>query len=173
MRSCNVPVAQVAARIGVLIERYQPQVVISYDAQGAYQHPDHVHASQAAAAAAAASPITAKFYETAMRGSDWRKIWDVLRELGEDVPDASDFTAEMQRQMEESERRITTTIDILPVLDRKREALLAHASQVGESWFSKIPPQVAQQVFGRESFIRASDTTGAPVPEHDLFTGLR
>jgi LmbE family N-acetylglucosaminyl deacetylase len=170
---CNVPEAQVAARIGVLIERYQPQVVISYDAQGAYQHPDHVHASKAAAAAAAASPITAKFYETAMRGSDWRKIWDALRELGEDVPDASDFTAEMQRQMEESERRITTTIDILPVLDRKREALMTHASQIGESWFSKIPPQIAQQAFGRESFIRASDTTGAPVPEHDLFAGLR
>ena len=170
---CNIPLAEVTERVGALMEKYRPQVVVSYDPDGPYQHPDHVHASQAAAAAAAASPVTAKFYETAMRGSDWRKIWDVLRELGEDVPDASDFTAEMQRQMEESERRITTTIDILPVLDRKREALLAHASQVGESWFSKIPPQIAQQVFGRESFIRASDTTGAPVPEHDLFAGLR
>jgi hypothetical protein len=32
---------------------------------------------------------------------------------------------------------------------------------------------VAEVTFGRESFIRASDTTGAPLPEHDLFAGLR
>jgi LmbE family N-acetylglucosaminyl deacetylase len=170
---CNVPLADVAARIGVLIESYRPQVVISYDDQGAYQHPDHVHAARAAAAAVAASGIPAKFYQTAMRRSDWRKIWDALRELGEDVPDMSDISPEMQRQMEESEQRITTTIDIQPVLERKRDALPAHSSQISESWFSKIPPEIAEAAFGRESFIRASDTTGAPVPEDDLFAGLR
>ena len=79
----------------------------------------------------------------------------------------------MLRQMEEREQQITTTIDIRPVLERKREALLAHASQIRESWFSKIPPEIAEQAFSRESFIRASDTTGAPVPEDDLFAGLR
>ncbi len=61
---CNVPLADVAARIGSLIDVYRPQVVISYDDKGMYQHPDHVHAARAAAAAAAASPIPAKFYQT-------------------------------------------------------------------------------------------------------------
>jgi LmbE family N-acetylglucosaminyl deacetylase len=170
---CNVPEEVVAARIGVLIERYRPQVVISYDDKGAYQHPDHVHAARSAAAAVAASGIPAKFYQTAMRRSDWTKIWDALRELGEEVPDFSDISPEIQRQMEESEQQITTIVDIRPVLERKRDALLAHASQIRESWFSKIPPEIAEQAFGRESFIRASDTTGAPVPEDDLFAGLR
>jgi LmbE family N-acetylglucosaminyl deacetylase len=170
---CNVPEAVVAARIGVLIERYRPQVVITYDDKGAYQHPDHVHASKAAAAATAASGIPAKLYLTAMRRSDWRKIWEALREQGVDVPDLSNVSPEVQRQMDEAEQRITTTIDIQPVLWRKRDALLAHASQISESWFSKIPPEIAEQAFGRESFIRASDRTGAPVPEDDLFTGLR
>jgi LmbE family N-acetylglucosaminyl deacetylase len=169
---CNVPESVVAARIGDLIERYRPQVVISYDDRGAYQHPDHVHASTSAAAAVAASGIPAKFYQTAMRRSDWAKIWDALRELGAEVPDFS-VSPEVQRQMEDSERRITTNIDIMPVLERKRQALLAHASQIRESWFSKIPPEIAAQAFGRESFIRASDTTGAPVPEDDLFAGIR
>jgi len=64
-------------------------------------------------------------------------------------------------------------VDIRPVLDRKRDALLAHTSQIAESWFTRIPEEVAQTAFGRESYIRASDTTGAPVPEDDLFAGLR
>ena len=170
---CNVPQSEVAARIGALIERYRPQVVISYDPEGAYQHPDHVHAARCAAAAAAASPIPAKFYQTAMRRSDWRELWDALREQGVEVPDVREIPPEMLRQMEERERRITTNVDIRPVLDRKRAALLAHASQIRDSWFSKIPPELGERVFGRESFIRASDTTGAPVPEDDLFSGLR
>src|SRR5215472_9129188 len=48
---CNVPIEAVAARIGGLIEHYRPHVVISYDPDGAYQHPDHVHTAQATIAA--------------------------------------------------------------------------------------------------------------------------
>ncbi len=170
---CNVSLADVAARIAALIERYRPQVVITYDDKGMYQHPDHVHASRSAAAAVAATGIPAKLYLTAMRGSDWQKVWDALREAGVDVPDRASFTPEMRQQMAEAEQRITTTVDIRPVLARKREALFAHASQISESWFSKLPPQIAEAAFGRESFIRASDATGVPVPEDDLFAGLR
>jgi len=174
---CNVPIADVAARIAALIEHYRPQVVITYDDKGMYQHPDHVHASRAAATAvaatAAADGIPAKFYLSAMRGSDWQKVWEALHAAGVQVPDAARFTPQMRQQMAEAEQRITTTIDIRPVLGRKREALLAHASQISDSWFSKLPAEIAETAFGRESFIRASDATGAPVPEDDLFAGLR
>jgi len=170
---CNVPVGDVADRIGALIKQYRPQVVITYDDNGAYQHPDHVHAIRAAAAAVAATGIPAKLYLTAMRRRDWQEVWEALRELGADVPDTGSLSPEDQRRIEESERRISTTIDILPVLDRKQAALLSHRSQIQESWFTKIPPELARKVFGRESFIRARDTSGAPVPEDDLFAGLR
>jgi hypothetical protein len=59
------------------------------------------------------------------------------------------------------------------VVDRKRAALIAHASQLDESWWSRIPRDVWSEVFGEESFIRARDTTRAPTPEDDLFAGLR
>jgi LmbE family N-acetylglucosaminyl deacetylase len=170
---CNIPLDEVSGRISGLIEQYRPQVVVSYDPEGPYQHPDHVHAARAAAAAAGATGIPAKFYLTTMRPSDWQKVWAALRELGEDVPGPREITAEMRVQMEEAERRITTTIDIRAVLPRKRDALFAHSSQIQESWFSKIPADIAEAAFGRESFIRASDTTGAPLPEDDLFAGLR
>ena len=170
---CNVPEADVAARISRLIEQYRPQVLITYDDQGPYQHPDHVHASRAAQAAFASSGIGAKLYLSAMRRSDWQKIWEALRELGAEVPDFDDTDPEAQRQSAASEERITTSVDIRPVLARKREALFAHGSQISESWFSKIPPDIAEATFGFEHFIRVSDTTGAPLPEDDLFAGLR
>lgn len=173
---CNIPVDDVAARISGLIRQYRPQVVITYDSTGPYQHPDHVHAAEAAVAAVRATGIPAKLYLTAMRGSDWQKVWEALRELGADVPDADNIPEEMEemrQKMAEHERRITTTVDIRPALGRKRDALFAHGSQIQESWFAKLPPEVAEAAFGREHFIRASDSTGAPVPEDDLFAGLR
>jgi LmbE family N-acetylglucosaminyl deacetylase len=168
-----VPLEVVAGRIGDLIERYRPQVVITYDDLGAYQHPDHLHASRCAQAAVAATGIPDKLYLSAMRRSTWRKLWDALREQGVDVPDVRQIDEQTLRQMEEREQRITTNVDIRPVLDRKRAALLSHASQIRESWFSKIPPGLGEEVFGFESFIRAMDRTGAPVPEDDLFAGIR
>jgi LmbE family N-acetylglucosaminyl deacetylase len=169
---CNIPQAEVAARIGGLIEAYRPQVVITYDDNGLYQHPDHVHASRSAQAAVAATGIPAKLYLSALRGSDWQKLNEALREQGIEVPER-EVTPQMQQKMADDEARITTTVDILPLLGRKRDALLAHASQIQDSWFSQIPPEIAATVFGREHFIRAADTTGAPVPEDDLFAGLR
>jgi LmbE family N-acetylglucosaminyl deacetylase len=169
---CNVPLDVVAGRIVSLVDQYQPQVVVSYDPEGMYQHPDHVHAARAAAAAVADAGTVAKFYQSAMRGRVWRKIWEALRELGADIPERR-LTPEEQQKVEADELRITTSVDIRPVLERKREALMAHASQIQESWFAKIPPEIATEAFGYETFVRVSDTTGAAVPETDLFAGLR
>jgi LmbE family N-acetylglucosaminyl deacetylase len=169
----NVPLEEVADRIGGLITKYRPQVLVTYDDHGAYQHPDHVHASRAAQAAAKATGIPAKVYLSTMRGSSWRAIWEALRAAGAEVPDWEEDEERTRRALE-SEERITTTIDIRPVLERKRKALFAHGTQInGDSWFGKVPPEVIEAAFGYEYFIRVADTTGAPLPEDDLFAGLR
>jgi LmbE family N-acetylglucosaminyl deacetylase len=168
----NVPLDEVAGRIGDLIVKYRPQVLVTYDDGGPYQHPDHVRASQAAQAAAKATGVPAKVYLSTNRGSSWRRIWEALREAGEQVPDFA-MDEERTNRARESEERITTSIDIRPVLDRKRAALFAHGSQIDDSWFRKLPPDVVEEAFGYEYFIRAVDTTGEPIPETDLFAGLR
>jgi LmbE family N-acetylglucosaminyl deacetylase len=170
---CNVPLDTVSGRITELIEQYRPQVLITYDDKGPYQHPDHVHASRAAQQAFAESGIPAKLYLSAMRGSVWKQVFDALREAGEEVPDWEDADPEAARMAAESEARITTTVDIRPVLSRKRDALFAHSSQIQDSFFSKLPESVAEVAFGQETFIRAEDSTGTAVPEDDLFAGLR
>ncbi|HEY3955298.1 MAG TPA: PIG-L family deacetylase [Streptosporangiaceae bacterium] len=170
---CNIPLDDVAARIGGLIEKYRPQIVVTYDEKGLYQHPDHVHASLAAQAAVAATGIPDKLYLAAIRASDFVKLWEALREQGVETPNEEEFTPEQRQKAAEDELRVTTSVDVGPALARKRDALFAHASQIAESWFSKLPPDIAEAAFGHEHFIRASDTTGAPLPETDLFAGLR
>jgi LmbE family N-acetylglucosaminyl deacetylase len=169
---CNVPVATVAARITTLLHQYQPQVLVTYDDQGPYQHPDHVHASLAAQRAFADSGIPAKLYLSAMRSSNWRTVWEALKEQGMEVPDW-EADPERERMTLESEARISTAVDVRPMIQRKRDALFAHSSQIQDSWFSQLPPDVAEMAFGQEYFIRAADSTGAPLPEDDLFAGLR
>ena len=169
---CNIPAAEVTGRLSALIEHYRPQVVITYDDTGLYQHPDHVYASQMAQAAVAATGIPAKLYLSTIRGSSWGKLREALREAGVDVPEM-ELTDEQRAQVAATEAAITTTVDIRPMLTRKRDALMAHASQLQESWFAKLPPELAEETFGFEDFMRVRDTTGAPVPETDLFAGLR
>jgi LmbE family N-acetylglucosaminyl deacetylase len=167
---CNVPLDVVAGRISSLIERYRPDVVVTYDPGDAYQHPDHVHASRAAVAAVELAPVPAKLYLTAMSSSQLYSALQAMRDAGEDVPEVSEEDARLIRDAEE---RITTTVDIASVLDRKRASLLAHASQIADSWVNKIPPETLDAVFGAEHFIRFLNKTSASVPESDLFAGLR
>jgi LmbE family N-acetylglucosaminyl deacetylase len=169
---CNIPPAEVTGRISALIEHYRPQVVITYDDKGLYQHPDHVYASQMTQAAVAATGIPAKLYLSTIRGSSWGKLREALREAGVDVPDM-ELSEEQLAQVAATEAAITTTVDIRAVLPRKRDALMAHASQIEDSWFAKLPPGLAEETFGFEDFMRVRDSTGAPVPESDLFAGLR
>src|SRR5258708_38529485 len=37
----NIPVEEVAGRVGGLIEKYRPQGLVAYDRHGAYPHPHH------------------------------------------------------------------------------------------------------------------------------------
>jgi hypothetical protein len=58
------------------------------------------------------------------------------------------------------------------VLERKRAAFEAHASQLADSFWVKLSDEDFEELFGEESFIRARDGSGAPLPESDLFAGL-
>src|SRR5262249_14963338 len=123
--------------------------------------------------AAAGTGIPAKLYFTTMRFSDWQKVWQALRDPRGGGPDRPPADPGFLRQMGEGGERLTTTIDKRRGVARQRGAQIAHARPIQGSGLSKIPPGIAEDAFGRESFIRASDSTGSAVPEDDLFAGLR
>jgi LmbE family N-acetylglucosaminyl deacetylase len=170
---CNVTVDAAADRLSGLFEQYRPDVVVTYDEQGGYDHPDHVHASRVAMAAVARTGIPRKAYFTAFRRSMFERFRTILEEQGADVSQFPQPDPEQLRVFDAVEARITTSIDVAPFAERKRTALALHASQIEESLFGQLPPEAFGAIFGEEAFIRAHDTTGAPVPETDLFAGLR
>ncbi len=68
---------------------------------------------------------------------------------------------------------ITTTIDCSSVAARKYASLAAHASQSENIVFLQMGEELFASLMSSESFVRVTDSTGAPVPEADLFAGLR
>jgi LmbE family N-acetylglucosaminyl deacetylase len=170
---CNVAVDDAADRLAGLFERYRPDVVVTYDELGGYDHPDHVHASRITMAAVAQTGIPRKAYFTAFRRSAFAKFRAVLEEQGVDLSQFPQPDPERVRMMDAVEARITTAVDISGFVERKRTALATHASQMQESFWGRLPTEAFDVLFGEEAFIRAEDTTGAPIPETDLFAGLR
>jgi mycothiol S-conjugate amidase len=72
------------------------------------------------------------------------------------------------------DHRITTRIEIAPEDDVRRDALLAHATQIDPAspfWFGL--PADADREYPWDDYILARSLVDAPVPEDDLFAGLR
>ena len=168
----QVPVDEAAGRLSELFERYRPAVVISYEEDAAYDHPDHVQTARVTLAAMVATPIPKKLYQAAMSIQHWDRVLAALKEAGIEMP-FPDPDPKFIERMTETQERITTTVDVSRFIDRKRAAVSAHASQMDETFFTGMPADTFELAFGQEHFIRAYDTTKAPLPEDDLFAGLR
>jgi LmbE family N-acetylglucosaminyl deacetylase len=74
------------------------------------------------------------------------------------------------------DEQVTTVVDVTAYLDRKRAALKAHRSQIGEeSFFLNTPDDLSALFFGQEEFVleegrRVDDPEVGR--ETDLFAGL-
>jgi LmbE family N-acetylglucosaminyl deacetylase len=167
--SCSVPIDQAANRVAQLIERYQPQVVVTYDPHST-RHPDHVHTARVATRAVDAGHVVAKLYYKAHGSSYWQRLNRALAEVGIEQAAPS---GETLRMLESVDHQITTTVDVSHVVARKRAALHAHASQIGSSLAGKLPASQFSYAFSSESYIRARGTAATSAPEDDLFAGLR
>jgi LmbE family N-acetylglucosaminyl deacetylase len=168
----NTPVDDAAARLAALMDRYRPDVVVTYDDNGFYGHPDHIQAHRITVRAIERTGIPAKLYETAVAREEVVQMYARFKELGIELDGAEELDPDSP-PFGVPRETITTVVDVAPYVDLKRDAIAAHASQTDSDWFLKIPPDAFRAIFSRESFVRRQDRTGAPIPEEDLFSGLR
>ena len=171
----GTPVDEAAGRLGELIRRYQPDVVVTYDENGFYGHPDHIQAHRITMAAVASTALSglpgqpAKVYWTTAPRSEMQKFRQMMIELGADWDEPDDDTPEIGLPDEE----ITTWVDTTAFGGQKYDALAAHASQEENIFFLRMGREKFTELMGVETFVRVQDSTGTPLPENDLFAGLR
>jgi LmbE family N-acetylglucosaminyl deacetylase len=165
----NTPVDVAAHKLADLMRIYEPQVVVTYDENGFYGHPDHIQANRVTHAALHECKIPSKLYYTAVARSTLRGFGEMLAEAGIETPIDVDANPDFGTPDE----LITTVVDCSSVVRRKFASLEAHASQSDNIFFLEMGVDTFSAIMNTESFVRAYDTTGAPVPEDDLFAGLR
>jgi LmbE family N-acetylglucosaminyl deacetylase len=165
----HTPVAEAGHRLADLMRQYEPQVVVTYDENGFYGHPDHIQANRITLAAIDECGIPDKLYYTAIPRSALRGFGEILAEAGIERP------AEVEENPDfgTPDELITTTVDCSAVAARKYASLAAHASQSDNIFFLRMGEELFGRVMGNESVVRVQDSTDAPIPEDDLFAGLR
>jgi N-acetyl-1-D-myo-inositol-2-amino-2-deoxy-alpha-D-glucopyranoside deacetylase len=171
-----------------VLREVRPQVVVTYDEDGGYGHPDHIQTHRVAMAAvdAAADPEyapatgdawqVAKVYWTAVPQSVLQAGIDALRAAGvtsffEGVERAEDLPFGVADEL------VSTEVDARDYLDAKMDAMRAHATQISiDGPFFALSNNIGQKAFGVEYFrlVRGTispdgDRSGR---ETDLFAGL-
>jgi LmbE family N-acetylglucosaminyl deacetylase len=169
---CNAPLEEAAAALVSLIEHYEPQVVVTYAANGGYGHPDHVQTHRVAMAALDRTELPSKVYFTARSASSSQRMAELRERLQLPPRRRPEGSGSGEAPAGIPDTVVTTVIDTGPAVVRKRAALEAHASQLADTVWVKISEEEFADLFGQESFVRSRDRTGAPLPETDLFAGL-
>ena len=179
----NAPMDEAVGRLVAAIRLERPQVVVTYaDDQQGYPHPDHlrVHDITGPAFDAAGDPDAypelgepwqpSKLYYSIWSKQRTERLHRRFLELGLASPYSDEWFARPWL-----DHRITSSVDITGFGHIRGEALLAHATQIDPTspfWFG-LPPEEIAKLNNHEDYILARSLVEAPVPESDLFAGVR
>ncbi|MET8248201.1 N-acetyl-1-D-myo-inositol-2-amino-2-deoxy-alpha-D-glucopyranoside deacetylase [Streptomyces sp. NPDC005202] len=174
-----------AEHLVAVIREVRPQVLVTYDDNGGYGHPDHIQAHRIAMRAA---DLAADAAVRPDLGEPWRiaKVYwnrvprsvaeDAFARLQEDLPRlpfAKTATVDDVPGVVADER-ITTEVDGTAHAAAKAAAMRAHATQieVAEPYFV-LSNQLAQPIFTTEYYelVRGERAGEAGEKETDLFAG--
>ncbi len=176
--------AVVQAQLISLMRDFRPNLVVTFEPNGWYGHPDHITVSRLMTEAypLAADPAVYpelgpawapdKFFYAVIRFSKFQALIDAAVAAGEmEEPDFLKSVPEEERMA--TEAAITHEINVSDQYDRKMQATYAHATQFGEdSFFHKLSGEAARFFWGDESFIEVGAENSAESPREykdDLF----
>jgi mycothiol S-conjugate amidase len=171
-----------------LIREFRPHVILTYDENGGYPHPDHVKTHEVTIEAFDAAADPDRYPGT---GEPWQplKLYyfatfhkarlialheEMLRREIESP--YADWLAEWEDPPKKGRAplEITTKVRCEQYFEIRDLALLAHATQIDpeSSWFA-VPLDVAATAWPTEDYHRARSLVDTELPEDDLFAGIR
>ncbi|MFF5129252.1 N-acetyl-1-D-myo-inositol-2-amino-2-deoxy-alpha-D-glucopyranoside deacetylase [Streptomyces syringium] len=176
-------VDEAAAHLVEVIREIRPQVLVTYDPDGGYGHPDHIQAHRVAMRAVelAAEPVfrrdlgdphtVSKVYWNCVPLSVVEAGFARLREQGKDMPFPGIASpADVPGVVPDDE--VTAAVDSSPYASAKAAAMRAHATQIAvDGPFFALSNDLGQPLLGDEYYrlVRGSAAAGR---EDDLFAGV-
>jgi len=150
-------VDEAAAYLASALADEAPDVLVVYDPDGGYGHPDHIQVHRVGHRWAEMADIDRVRWVTMNRDAIRTSIEAAL---ADEDSWSDDGMLEQRRDRAESESfgmpdaEITHAIDVSTVIGRKRAAIAAHASQIApESFFLAMPDEQFASAFGTEWFV--------------------
>jgi mycothiol S-conjugate amidase len=179
------------------VREFRPHVMLTYDENGGYPHPDHVMTHQVSVEAfdAAADPDRYPgsgepwqplklYYFVSFHKARFAALHEEMERRGLESPYKEWFRRwddeEWFRRWDDEDRaatrpqlEITTRVPCADFFAVRDQALLAHATQIdpGSSWFA-CPVEVRQAAWPTEDYHLARSLVNTELPEDDLFAGV-
>jgi mycothiol S-conjugate amidase len=167
-----------------IVREFRPQVLVTYDENGGYPHPDHIRTHEISVYARDAAADPSRYPDA---GLPWQveklyydRIFNSPRMMAlRDAMIAADPENPLLEQVAEMERwfdRPDTTTTHVPVgefFEARDAALKAHESQVApDSMFFLWPNDLQRAAWPYEDFELVDSRVETTTPESDLFAGI-
>ena len=191
------PLAEATEPLVRAVREFRPHVILTYDENGGYPHPDHVmtHKVSVAAFEAAGDPDAYPgcgepwqplklYYFVSFHGAKFVALHEEMLRRGLESPYTKIFEEWEERARKRGieggrgggrdELEITTRVPCGDFFATRDEALKAHATQVDPAgfWF-RCPLEVQQAAWPTEDYHLARSVVDTELPEDDLFAGIR
>ena len=171
------------------VREFRPHVMLTYDENGGYPHPDHVMTHQVsveafdAAADADRYPGSGEpwqplkmYYFISFHRARFTALHEEMQRRGLESPYAEWFARwdDEDRDATRPELEITTRVPCSDFFAIRDQALIAHATQIDpeSSWFA-CPLEVQRAAWPTEDYHLARSVVDTELPEDDLFAGVR
>ncbi|QIM17333.1 mycothiol conjugate amidase Mca [Leucobacter insecticola] len=181
----DIPAEVSAEALVRLVREFKPHVMITYNEQGGYPHPDHIRCHEISKIAwdvsgdaesypDAGEPWAIKkmYYEEIFNSERMETVYQWLLDNDPESPLVAQFE-EMREWMSRRPNRGTAKIDVGRFFEQRDEALRAHASQVSpDSSFFFWPNELQRQAWPFEDYRLAASRVATSEFEADLFQGI-
>lgn len=186
------PLETAAAPLVKVVRDFRPHVIISYDENGGYPHPDHIMAHKVAVEAFDAAgnperyPGTGEpweplklYYDRAFNPERFRALHEALVEAGTPSPYAERLAAWQESDTEGHQppaptHPTTTQIRCGDFFETRDRALKSHRTQVDpDGFFFAVDAETQRRVWPWEDYSLIVSRVETELPESDFFAGIR
>ena len=180
-----IPLSVSAEPLVRIVREFKPQVMITYDENGGYPHPDHIRCHEVSVAAfdaasdASAYPeagpawqVSKLYYDHIFNAERVQANFDELLRQEPDSP-LIEQLSEMVSWMKDRPARATTHVPVGAFFEVRDAALRSHASQVAaDSSFFFWSNDLQRAAWPYEDFERVRSLVPPVANESDLFAGI-